>query len=176
MDTNQRIRQLMKERGLTEYRLALDSGLSKSTVSALLHRNTTPSVPTIEAVCNALGITVSQFFAEEGGQPARQRRTASAFAALCPAYRNTKAHHPTDYVGVPALNCISFLILFFVSPQFQQFILSIVLFHYMIFQQVSKVLFSPVSHLLSVSQYKSYLYKDLSTRSPQINCFINWAV
>lgn len=66
MDTNQRIRQLMKERGLTEYRLALDSGLSKSTVSALLHRNTTPSVPTIEAVCNALGITVSQFFAEEG--------------------------------------------------------------------------------------------------------------
>ena len=39
MDTNQRIRQLMKERGLTEYRLALDSGLSKSTVSALLHRN-----------------------------------------------------------------------------------------------------------------------------------------
>ena len=66
MDTDQRIRQLMKERGLTEYRLALDSGLSKSTVSALLHRNTTPSVPTIEAVCNALGITVSQFFAEEG--------------------------------------------------------------------------------------------------------------
>ena len=66
MDSNQRIRQLMKERGLTEYRLALDSGLSKSTVSALLHRNTTPSVPTIEAVCNALGITVSQFFAEEG--------------------------------------------------------------------------------------------------------------
>ena len=66
MDTNQRIRQLMKERGLTEYRLALDSGLSKSTVSALLHRNTTPSVPTIEAVCNALGTTVSQFFAEEG--------------------------------------------------------------------------------------------------------------
>ena len=66
MDTNQRIRQLMKERGLTEYRLALDSGLSKSTVSALLHRNTTPSVPTIEAVCNALGITVRQFFAEEG--------------------------------------------------------------------------------------------------------------
>ena len=66
MDTNQRIRQLMKERGLTEYRLALDSGLSKSTVSALLHRNTTPSVPTIEAVCSTLGITVSQFFAEEG--------------------------------------------------------------------------------------------------------------
>lgn len=66
MDTNQRIRQLMQERGLTEYKLALDSGLSKSTVSALLHRNTTPSVPTIEAVCNALGITVSQFFAEEG--------------------------------------------------------------------------------------------------------------
>ena len=66
MGKSSALRQLMKERGLTEYRLALDSGLSKSTVSALLHRNTTPSVPTIEAVCNALGITVSQFFAEEG--------------------------------------------------------------------------------------------------------------
>lgn len=75
MDTNQRIRQLMKERGLTEYRLALDSGLSESTVSALLHRNTTPSVPIIEAVCSALGITVSQFFAEEGdGLPVNEEQ------------------------------------------------------------------------------------------------------
>lgn len=66
MDTNQRIRELMQEHGLTEYRLALDSGLSKSTISAMLHRDTAPSIPTLEAVCKVLGISVSQFFAEEG--------------------------------------------------------------------------------------------------------------
>lgn len=41
------------------------------------------------------------------------------------------------------------------SPVFQQFILSIVLLHYMICLQVSKVLFYLVSHPLSISQYKS---------------------
>lgn len=66
MDTNERLKQLMKEKSITEYRLAIDSGLSKSTIAAILHRNTTPSVHTIEAVCNALGISVSQFFAEDG--------------------------------------------------------------------------------------------------------------
>lgn len=66
MDTNERLKQLMKEKSITEYRLAIDSGLSKSTIAAILHRNTTPSVHTIEAVCSALGISVSQFFAEDG--------------------------------------------------------------------------------------------------------------
>lgn len=91
MDTNQRIRQLMQERGLTEYRLALDSGLSKSTVSALLHRNTTPSVPTIEAVCRALGITVSQFFAEEGDSlpvNEEQRLLLQRYAQLTETQKN----------------------------------------------------------------------------------------
>ena len=43
MDTNERLKQLMKEKSITEYRLAIDSGLSKSTIAAILHRNTTPS-------------------------------------------------------------------------------------------------------------------------------------
>lgn len=64
MDTNERIRQLMNERGWTEYRLAKEAGLSQSTIANLFRRNTIPSVVTLEAICSAMGITLAQFFSE----------------------------------------------------------------------------------------------------------------
>ena len=64
MDAKGRIRELMKERGWSEYRLAIASGLSQSTVANIFNRNTTPSVVTLESICQGLGITLSQFFAE----------------------------------------------------------------------------------------------------------------
>lgn len=64
MDTRQRIKQLMDQRGWTEYRLALKCELSQSTISNIFRRNTTPSVATLETICKAFGITMSQFFAE----------------------------------------------------------------------------------------------------------------
>ena len=64
MDTLERIRQYMTERGWTEYRLAKESGLSHSTISNMFSRQTAPSVPTLEAICQGFGITLSQFFAE----------------------------------------------------------------------------------------------------------------
>jgi transcriptional regulator with XRE-family HTH domain len=64
MDVNQRIKHLMDERGWTPYRLAKESNLSDATVGNLFRRNTVPSTPTLEAICNGLGITLSQFFAE----------------------------------------------------------------------------------------------------------------
>ena len=64
MDTHARLRQLMAERGWTEYRLAKESGLSQSTISNLFARNNYPSIPTLEIICRAFGITLSEFFAE----------------------------------------------------------------------------------------------------------------
>ena len=64
MDAKQRIRQLMDERGWSEYRLAIASGLSQSTVANIFNRNTTPSVSTLESICAGFGITLAQFFAE----------------------------------------------------------------------------------------------------------------
>ena len=64
MDTTERIRQLMNERGWTEYRLAKEAGLSQSTIANLFRRNTIPSVVTLEAICSAMGITLAQFFSE----------------------------------------------------------------------------------------------------------------
>lgn len=64
MDTLERIKELMRQQNWSEYRLAKESGLSQSTISNIFHRNTLPSIPTLEIICNAFGISMSQFFAE----------------------------------------------------------------------------------------------------------------
>ena len=64
MDAKARIRELMSERKWSEYRLAIASGLSQSTVANIFNRNTTPSVATLESICAGFGITLAQFFAE----------------------------------------------------------------------------------------------------------------
>ena len=64
MDAKERIRELMAERKWSEYRLAIASGLSQSTVANIFNRNTTPSVATLESICAGFGITLAQFFAE----------------------------------------------------------------------------------------------------------------
>ena len=65
MDTNERLRRLLTERGWTEYKLAKKCGLSQSTIANIYRRNTVPSIATLEAICNGFGITLSQFFADE---------------------------------------------------------------------------------------------------------------
>lgn len=64
MDTNERLKQMLTERGWTEYKLSKMSGLSESTVGNIFRRNTVPSVTTLESICKAFGITLSQFFCE----------------------------------------------------------------------------------------------------------------
>lgn len=64
MDVIKRIDDLMKERNWTYYKLAIESGLSSSTVANMYRRNTVPSIATIEAICNAFQITMAQFFNE----------------------------------------------------------------------------------------------------------------
>lgn len=64
MDTQKRIRELMEERNWTDYRLAKEANLYHSTVTNMFNRNNAPTLPTLEAVCRAFGITLAQFFAE----------------------------------------------------------------------------------------------------------------
>ncbi len=64
MDAKARIRELMEVRGWSEYRLAVASDLSQSTVANIFSRNTTPSIATLESICDGFGITLSQFFAK----------------------------------------------------------------------------------------------------------------
>ena len=51
-------------RGWTEYQLAERSGLPQSTISSWYRKNMIPTIPSLEKICNAFGITLSQLFAE----------------------------------------------------------------------------------------------------------------
>lgn len=64
MDTLPRLRQLLQERGWTEYRLSKECGLAQSTIGNIFRRNTVPSISTLETICDAFGITLAQFFSE----------------------------------------------------------------------------------------------------------------
>ncbi len=66
MDVQERIKALMEAKGWSEYRLAKEANLPQSTISHLFKRNNAPTFPTIEAICGAFGITMGQFFADEG--------------------------------------------------------------------------------------------------------------
>lgn len=65
MNVTQKIKELAESRGWTEYRLVKESGLASSTIANIYHRNTIPSIPTLQALCNTFGITLSQFFSED---------------------------------------------------------------------------------------------------------------
>lgn len=65
MDVLSRIKTLMEARGWTAYRLASEAGLTESTIQNLFRRNGIPPLPTLEAVCSAFGITLSQFFDDD---------------------------------------------------------------------------------------------------------------
>ena len=54
-----------EERGWTEYQLAERSGLPQSTISSWYRKNMVPPIPSLEKICTAFGITLSQLFAEE---------------------------------------------------------------------------------------------------------------
>lgn len=85
MDIQQHIKELMAERGWTNYRLGKEASLSHSTITNLFNRNNAPTIPTLEAVCRAFGITLSQFFSE-GNTPTElteeQRTLFAAWSTL----------------------------------------------------------------------------------------------
>jgi len=64
MDVLARLQDLLEKRNWTMYRLAKESGLSDKTIANIYHRSTMPSIPTLEAICKAFGITMAEFFSE----------------------------------------------------------------------------------------------------------------
>lgn len=62
MTVLERIYQLRLERGWSEYRLSEESGIAQTTISSWFRKNIIPTVPSLEKICNAYNITLSQFF------------------------------------------------------------------------------------------------------------------
>ena len=60
-----RITYYRSQRNWTEYQLAEHSGLTQSTISSWYRKNMLPNITSLEKICNALGITMSQFFSTD---------------------------------------------------------------------------------------------------------------
>ncbi|MCL2108380.1 MAG: helix-turn-helix transcriptional regulator [Oscillospiraceae bacterium] len=84
------IRELCEIRGWTIYRLSKESDISYSTLNNLFNRNNTPSIPTLEKICDGFGISLSQFFAGDSPFPQltdRQRELLNRYSQLPPERR-----------------------------------------------------------------------------------------
>ena len=62
MNVIERIHQLRTERGWSVNNLAMEAGLTQSTLNSILSRNTPPKIETLQLLCNAFKITLAQFF------------------------------------------------------------------------------------------------------------------
>ena len=65
MNILKRINKLRLDRGWSVYRLANEAGLAQSTIINMFNRETLPSIVTLENICTAFGISMSEFFEED---------------------------------------------------------------------------------------------------------------
>jgi len=65
MDILAKLEKLMEDNKWTYYRLAQESGLSQPTITNIFKRNAIPHIDTLEKICDAFGLTLSQFFIED---------------------------------------------------------------------------------------------------------------
>lgn len=85
MNVQERLLELMSQRNWTAYKLAKQADLSETTISNMFKREQLPTLYTLGRICDAFGITLSQFFAE-GDDPVtlsdEQKELLSNWAAL----------------------------------------------------------------------------------------------
>ena len=65
IDVNKKIKKMCFDRGWSTYALAQCANLPYSTLQSLERRNSVPKIEILEAICEAFGITLSQFFLED---------------------------------------------------------------------------------------------------------------
>jgi transcriptional regulator with XRE-family HTH domain len=68
MDILKKITEMRLERNWTEYELAERAELTQSTISSWYRKNLIPSIPSLEHICKAFGISLSQFFLDDETQ------------------------------------------------------------------------------------------------------------
>ena len=61
-----RIEELCVAQKMSRYALSQNSGINQASLSTLFKKRTMPTVHTLERICSAFGITLSQFFAKDG--------------------------------------------------------------------------------------------------------------
>ncbi|MCF8023837.1 MAG: helix-turn-helix domain-containing protein, partial [Clostridiales bacterium] len=65
MEVGKRLKNIRKKRKYSQYRLAQKSGVSQSFLSSLEAGEKSPTINILGKICQALGISLSEFFSEE---------------------------------------------------------------------------------------------------------------
>lgn len=81
-----RIRELCRFRHWSVYRLAKEADIPYSSLNNIFNRNTVPSIPTLEKICEGFNITLSDFF-EYKKNPLRQESMTEEEQELLESYR-----------------------------------------------------------------------------------------
>lgn len=64
-----RMRELCDKNKVSKYRLSQLTGMSQTALGNIMKSESMPTIPTLEKICNAFGITLAQFFAGDGERP-----------------------------------------------------------------------------------------------------------
>lgn len=64
-----RIKELCDKHSISRYRLAQLTGMTQSALANIFNATSIPTIPTLEKICDALGITLSQFFSGDEAHP-----------------------------------------------------------------------------------------------------------
>ena len=59
-----KLQSILEKRNLTAYRFAKNSGIARTLIPNTINRKNVPSLTSLQRICDGLGITLSQFFAE----------------------------------------------------------------------------------------------------------------
>lgn len=96
MNILDKITEMREERHWTEYQLAEKSGLTQSTISSWYRKDMLPSIPSLIKICDAFGVSISQFFLENTSETVllneRQQKLLDAAARLNNEQYNALIH------------------------------------------------------------------------------------
>lgn len=67
-DPLERISELCDERNWSYYQLAKASGIAYSTLNTMINKHNVPTLPTLQKLCNAFGISIAAFFEPDHAQ------------------------------------------------------------------------------------------------------------
>lgn len=84
-DPLERIRELCNERNWSYYQLAKASGIAYSTLNTMINKQNVPTLPTLQKLCHAFGISVAAFFEPDhtqNGLTDEQAECLSLFTSL----------------------------------------------------------------------------------------------
>lgn len=85
MNILERIDNLCRLHNISKYRLSQITGISQSAFSKMSRQQSTLSLETIQRICDALGISMAQFFSETDEYPdltVEQKRLLNSFSLL----------------------------------------------------------------------------------------------